>query len=276
VIDGAQINQVLTNLLLNAKQSMLAGGTITIHLIVGKIDDIQKTIFKNPPEISNKTYLFIAVQDQGLGIPEKELRNIFNPYYTTKKHGKGLGLTICHSILEKHEGFIHAESEVDIGTTIGIFLPKKNLSWKFTSKKEVDKESISNLKILLMDDNVELLDTLARILKGLSHRVIKVTKGEECIEQFQIALDDKKPFDLVFLDLIIKDGLGGIETLKKLKKLAPDVKAVTISGYHDSDIIAKPKKYGFVASIQKPFTKEQLDIVITNIIAAESQKRHKK
>ncbi len=275
VIDGSQINQVLTNLLLNAKQSMLAGGTITIHLMVGKIDNIPKTIFKNPPEISNKTYLFIAVQDQGVGIPEKELSHIFDPYYTTKRHGKGLGLTICHSIIEKHEGFIHAESEVNLGTTIGIFLPKKNLSWKFTSKKEVDKESISNLKILLMDDNVELLDTLARILKGLSHRVHKVTKGEECIELFKIAMEEEQPYDLVFLDLIIKDGLGGIETLKKLKKLAPDVKAVTISGYHDSDILAKPKKYGFIAAIQKPFTKEQLDIAITNIIAAETQKKKK-
>jgi len=276
VLDSAQINQVFINLLLNAKQSMLSGGTITIHLLVGKIEDIPKKILRKPPKISKKNYLVIAIQDQGVGIPEKELQNIFNPYYTTKKHGKGLGLTICHSIIKNHEGFIHVESKLGAGTTMGIFLPKKNISRKYLTKKEVDRESISNLKVLLMDDNMELLDTLTRILKSLSHRVEKVTRGEECIEQYQIALDNKQPFDLVFLDLIIKGGMGGIETLKKLKKLNPDVKAVTISGYHDSDVLRKPKKHGFITAIQKPFTKEQLDIVITNIIATESQKRKKK
>jgi signal transduction histidine kinase/ActR/RegA family two-component response regulator len=269
VLDVAQINQVLINLLLNAKQSMLSGGTITIHLLVEKIVDIPEEILKNPPKISKKSYLMIGIQDQGVGIPEKELSYIFDPYYSTKKSGKGLGLTMCHSIIKNHDGFIHVESKVGEGTTIGVFLPKKNISRKFLVKKEVDQRAITNLKILLMDDNVELLDTLARILMNLSHRVEKVTKGEESIKIYQTAWDNKEPFDIIFLDLIIKDGMGGIETLKQLKKVNPDVKAVCVSGYHDSDILKKPKKYGFLTAIQKPFTKEQLDIVITNLLAED-------
>ena len=273
VLDTAQINQVLINLLLNAKQSMLSRGKITIHLFVGKIVNIPPEILKNPPKISKKTYLVIAIQDQGVGIPEKELTHIFEPYFTTKRHGKGLGLTICHSIVKNHEGIIYVESEVGVGTTMGVILPKRNLSRKYLTKQHVDQESISNLKILIMDDNVELLNTLSRILESLSHHVTKTPRGEECLEQFQIALNNNQPFDMVFLDLIIKDGLGGIETLKKLKQLSPNVKVIAISGFHDSDALRRPKKHGFITAIQKPFTKEQLDIVITNIIASASRKR---
>ncbi len=265
-LDEQQIYQVLVNIILNASQSMPTGGKIEIRIDTGKIEKILEGFFKNPPKISNKTYLAIIVEDEGVGIPKKNLSQIFDPFFTTKSSGKGLGLTVCHSIIKNHNGFMHIESEVGKGTTVGIFLPKKKVI-KEKPEKNVVLKTIKGLHILVMDDNQDLLNTLQLILEKMGHIVSLTKNGEECIEAYNQSLKNNKPYDLILMDLIIKEGMGGEETISYLKQINKDVAAVVISGYHKSNIIVNPQKFGFHSSIEKPFTKENLEKKISEIFS---------
>ncbi len=266
-LDEQQIYQVLINIILNAAQSMLTGGLIEIYIDTGEIEEILKENFKIPPEISNKTYLAIIVKDKGMGIPKKNLSQIFDPFFTTKSNGKGLGLTVCHSIIKNHNGFMHIESDVGKGTKIGMFLPKKKGA---KSKKLEDNkflEKIKGLNILIMDDNQDLLYTLQLMLEKMEHVVTSTKNGGECIKTYEQSLKNNQPFDLILMDLIIKEGMGGEEAISHLKQINKNVVVVVISGYHKSDIITNPKKYGFHSSIEKPFTKEKLEKKISEIFS---------
>jgi len=266
-LDEQQIYQVLINIILNAAQSMLTGGLIEIYIDTGKIEEILKENFKIPPEISNKTYLAIIVKDKGMGIPKKNLSQIFDPFFTTKSNGKGLGLTVCHTIIENHNGFMHIESDVGKGTKIGIFLPKKKGA---KSKKLEDNkflEKIKGLNILIMDDNQDLLYTLQLMLEKMEHVVTSTKNGEECIKTYEQSLKNNQPFDLILMDLIIKEGMGGEEAISHLKQINKNVIVVVIRGYNKSDIITNPKKHGFNSSIEKPFTKEKLEKKISEIFS---------
>ena len=266
-IDEQQMYQVLINIIFNASQSMPTGGLIEINIDTGKIEKLLKDFFKNPPEISNKSYLAIIVKDEGVGIPQKDLSQIFDPFFTTKSNGKGLGLTVCHTIIKNHDGFMHIESEVGKGTTVGIFLPKKKgmKSEKLEGNKILEK--IKGLNILIMDDNQDLLHTLQLLLEKMGHIVSLTKNGEECIEAYNQSLKNNKPYDLILMDLIIREGMGGEEAISYLKQINKNVVAVVISGYHKSDIIVNPQKFGFHSSIEKPFTKENLEKKISEIFS---------
>ncbi len=264
ILDKSQIFQVILNLLINSKQAMPNGGHISIYIdeLFSKTPEDQH--FKNPPKIK-KNYLRIIVKDQGIGIPEKNLKHIFDPYFTTKANGKGLGLSVSHSIIQNHNGLIHVESMVNEGTTIGIYLPKLKKYLKQQEPSIFSPVEHKSLKFLVMDDEEEIGSLVKKILEKQGHSVLKCKNGNDCITLFQKSLRANQEFDLIILDLTVKNGLGGLETIKQLKKMKTSIKVIAMSGYHDSDIMKYPREHGFIGSIQKPFSYKDIQEKIQEV-----------
>ena len=259
-VDSGQINQVVSNLVINADQSMPDGGLIVINSENTNI----KT--NNVFQLSEGPYIKISVKDQGIGIPEKHIPNIFDPYYTTKHQGSGLGLATAYSIVKRHKGHISVNSELGEGTIFTIYLPASP-----TSKQEIEIEHKEKAKyhgqrrILIMDDQEAILKMVKRMLNRLGYESESATDGKKAIERYKESLESGNCFDLVILDLTVPGGMGGAKTLQELLKIDPKVKAVVSSGYSNDPIMANYKDFGFYGVVPKPYTKDQISVLLTKI-----------
>lgn len=264
-IDVIQISQVIQNIVLNAKQAMSTGGKLRIQS-----ENITVSPQSNLPLKSGK-YLRISFEDSGIGIPRELLPKIFDPYFTTKDQESGLGLAISYSILKKHGGHIRVESQVGIGTTVFIFLPAttKPIPLKETN---IPKIAVNQGKILLMDDEDFICKIAARMLSRFGFEVITVNHGEEALTQFRLARQQGAPFDAVILDLTIRGGLGGKDTMLRLRELDPQVKAFVSSGYANDPILSEYQKFGFLGVIAKPYKLQELESALT--LLRRHQTRH--
>jgi len=257
-VDEGQINQVIGNLVINANQAMPDGGTITIRTENSIIETDSFT------PLSAGQYIKIIVEDQGMGIPKKHLPNIFEPYYSTKQQGSGLGLATAYSIIKRHGGHITVYSELNKGTVFNIYLPasSKNMI------EIVDKEENIHFgqgKILIMDDQEPILKMVSKMLRKMGYESTSATDGTQAINIYREAYNKGKPFDLVILDLTVPGGMGGAKTMEKLLKIDPNVKAVVSSGYSNDPIMACFEDYGFCGVVPKPFTKNQLSEILNKI-----------
>ncbi|MEI6045887.1 MAG: PAS domain S-box protein [Chloroflexota bacterium] len=262
-VDTGQMGQVIQNLVLNADQAMPEGGFI--HIRGENVELTEGTLL---PLVPGK-YVMLTVQDRGKGIPPENLEKIFDPYFTTKSQGNGLGLAVCFSIIKKHEGYIQVESEIGKGTTFSIYLP--------VSKNQLEAEAsivgtrliISSLsksiKLLVMDDESVLRELIKRTLQKYGHRIELAKDGQEALKLYQTALEEGEPFDVVLLDLTIPGGMGGKQTMTKLLELDPQVKAIVCSGYSSDQIMSNYREYGFVDVLLKPYRLEELSKVLVRI-----------
>jgi len=259
-IDSGQLSQAISNILINAQQSMPEGGYIDIIA--------ENFILSNPKELPIKSgnYVRIIIKDYGIGIPKNHLNKIFDPFFTTKQKGSGLGLTIAYSIVKKHDGYIQVESEQNKGTTVFIYLPASNKISNISHETKTQSKEVKNKKILVMDDEPFVLDSMCKILKSFGCIAIGVKNGKEAIEAYKKALNENQIFDAVILDLTIPGGFGGKQVLTELKKLNPNIKAIATSGYSDDPVIAQPDNFGFFSAISKPYIIEDLRSVIYKII----------
>lgn len=259
-VDEAQISQVIQNLIINAIQSMPEGGRVIIRG--------QNVTIKNDTNLPLRKgkYVKISIKDQGTGISEENLSKIFDPYFTTKKEGCGLGLATAYSIIKKHDGIITVDTKLNEGTTFNVYLPaspKNCRAAKMKSKKEITK---GHGKILIMDDEDIVRNVAVEILKRLGYEVTAVKEGHEAIQAYQEALKNKQPYDVVIIDLTVPGGLGGKETIRELRKIDPKVKAVVSSGYSNDPIMSKYKDYGFSAVIAKPYRLQDLSEVLKKLL----------
>lgn len=252
--DEGQLEQVIQNIVLNADQAMPDGGQIEITVKNVKVPD------KDLPQLLQQgQYLQIIIRDSGIGIPEHYLSRIFDPYFTTKEKGNGLGLATSYSIIRNHNGFIYVTSEPGRGTTFCIYLPAATAGERAASEMHTAAATpVRTARVLLMDDEQLIRDVAGELLKALGHEVQYAVNGEVAIAQYQSAKQSGKPFDIVILDLTIRGGMGGAETIRKLLEIDPGVKAVVSSGYADDALLANYGKQGFVASLRKPYSIEGL------------------
>jgi PAS domain S-box-containing protein len=261
--DVGQLGQVVHNLVLNAIQAMPQGGIITVSARNVRIDEDALLGLKAG------SYVQISFRDEGSGINSENLSKIFDPYFTTKKSGNGLGLSVCHSIIRQHSGHIEVESVVGTGTTFTIYLPasiqQPETTGSFVKPVMSYTRSTTPMRILIMDDEELLRNMARRLLLRLGHTVGVAEDGEEAYRLYGAALEAGQPFDVVLLDLTIPGGMGGKQTMVKLLELDPHVTAVVCSGYSNDPIMSDYQLYGFKEVLPKPYHMEDLQKLLDKL-----------
>ncbi len=253
-VDKGQIGQVIQNIILNAAQSMPSGGVITISAGNKYLHD------GNAISVVPGDYVAIEIKDEGEGIETRNLKKIFDPYFTTKKDGNGLGLTICHSIVKRHSGGIDVKSVVGKGSVFTIYLPAYTgkVTEKESSGQFQSSDNLHNLSILIMDDEPQLRYIMQEVLNDEGAIIYSVSEGGEAIDLFEKMAATDKPIDLIIADLTIPGGMGGLEAIRLIREQGFPFKAIVISGYSNDPVMSDFKNYGFDAYIAKPFTSDDL------------------
>jgi PAS domain S-box-containing protein len=262
-VDPGQINQVFQNLVINAIQAMPLGGTIKIQA-----ENLVLTADSDLPLRAGR-YVKISFQDQGGGMPAKYLAKIFDPYFTTKQKGSGLGLATSYFIIKNHHGHIAAESKLGVGTTFTVYLP--GVDRKISRRPQVETKLLCGKgKILIMDDEDMVREVVGRMVVCLGYEANLARDGAEAISIFTEAQKSGQPFDAVILDLTVPGGMGGKEAMENLLKIDPQVKAIASSGYSDDPVMAEFHKYGFSAIIPKPYRVMEASKILHNIIVKKA------
>lgn len=261
--DKGQLSQVIQNIVINGAQAMPSGGIISVRVkntVVGDGD---------PLPVSPGEYVKMSFSDQGTGISKRDMAKIFDPYFSTKLEGNGLGLTICHSIVSKHNGAIVVDSKPGAGSTFTVYLPA------FSADKVSEPKSIppqtelrGSGRVLIMDDESQVLEIVGEMLIHLGYEPGFAADGAEAVDLYRQAMHEGIPFAAVILDLTIPGGMGGKETITKLLQLDPSVKAIVSSGYSNDPVMAEFSMYGFKGVVSKPFDIEQLSRVLHEVLSS--------
>jgi len=209
-------------------------------------------------------YITVAVQDTGVGIPRALLPNVFDPYVTTKAQGSGLGLATAYAIMRKHDGHITVESREGVGTTVRLYQPASSQPLA-PPQAPPASPLISSGRILVMDDEEMIGELLQALLSSLGHEVVWVRDGTEALEVYQQARATGQRFAAVILDHTIPGGMGGVETMARLRALDPQVKAMISSGYANGPVMANWAEHGFRGVIPKPYTLERLQATLARL-----------
>ncbi len=258
-VDQGQIGQVVQNLVLNAVQAMPEGGIVRIAMQNEYLEADAVRVVKPG------NYLRLTIADAGLGIRPEDLSRIFDPYFTTKKTGNGLGLATVYSIIRKHEGHVEVESEMGRGTTFRIWLPAAAEIHPVGRQEAPVSEPVSG-RVLFMDDE-EAICEMAHVLLGrLGYEVVTVTDGEAVLQAYVEARLEQRPFDVVMMDLTVPGGMGGREAMQELLKLDPDVRGIVLSGYSSDPVMADHQDYGFRARVAKPYRVQDLAKVLRGVL----------
>jgi len=261
-LDASQVSNALHNLLLNARQAMPGGGII-------EIDGTNVTVETESPSLAPGRYVKIEIRDTGTGIPSEILPRIFDPYFTTKQSGSGLGLATAYAVVTKHGGHIGVRSTPGVGTVFSLYLPASATAESPARAKRVALKGRG--RVLVMDDDREIRDLLARILDILGYETECALDGAEAIAAYERAQRSGQRFDAVLLDLTIPGGMGGLEAAGKLRELDPEVKLIASSGYSDAAVISEFKRHGFDERLPKPWTPSQVAGVLASLIGSAAE-----
>ena len=210
----------------------------------------------------------LLVEDTGTGIDEVDLPRIFEPYFTTKEQGSGLGLATVYSIIRKHQGHVSVESELGKGTTFHMWLPaaKQAPAAMETSRSPF---TVMQGRILFMDDEEPIREMISVMLDRLGFTVKTVADGAELLREYAAARGGKEPYDLVMMDLTVPGAMGGREAMQELRKLDPGVKAIVSSGYSGDPVMANFREHGFCGIVPKPFRVNDLAKVLQAALAGK-------
>ncbi len=252
--DRGQIGQVIANLTINAKQSMPAGGNL--YVTARNVGEISEEIAS---QLSGE-FVKITVRDEGTGIPPDLLDKIFDPYFSTKQTGSGLGLAVVHSIINRHDGYISVESTSDIGTTFTVYLPADSSGRGEMREKygEGEEKLQKPVHILLMDDEEIIRKVGTRMLESCGHTVDTAVEGEDALEKYSEAARIGQPYDLVLMDLTVPGGMGGREAAERLLEQDPAARIIVSSGYSSDPVLSRYLDYGFSGMLAKPFKIKEL------------------
>lgn len=263
--DAGQISQAFNNLIINAIQAMPGGGTITIRAANVMIEQ------NNPYKLHPGAYVKFTFMDEGCGIPAINLKNIFDPYFTTKSGGSGLGLASVQSIIRKHGGHIDVRSKVGKGTIFELFLPASIRSEKDEAVRPIQKkvdgiDSAPEISVLVMDDEQMILDLSEAILVELGYRVAICTNGETAVARYKSTFESGTPYSIVIMDLTVPGGMGGKEAAEQILTIDPNACLIVSSGYSNDPIIADFRRFGFAAAAIKPYSVTELSGVLNTVL----------
>ena len=262
-VDRGQIGQVIDNLVINSIQAMPGGGVVDISLenyFPGKYPLLPLT---------GKRYVRIGVRDHGRGIDKEHLARIFDPYFTTKEVGNGLGLAICFSIVDKHDGHITVESELGKGTMFYVYLPALAPGMVLAEKEEVEQAlpgTDFEHRVLVMDDEEIICSVVSQMLELLGYDAEISSDGEKALQMYTRAMEQGLRYDVVIMDLTIPGGMGGVEAVARLLEIDPAARVVVSSGYSSHEAMANYKEYGFAGVVAKPFRISDLERVLKEVV----------
>lgn len=242
-LGGEQLSQVVENLVVNAEQAMPEGGVVEVRVA---------------RPVGSPEHVAITVKDEGPGIPRSLRERIFDPYFTTSSGQSGLGLAVAKSIVTQAHGTIAVDSKPGRGTTVTVMLPAAEPARQPAN----DTQPTTSLRVLVMDDDPSVRETMGRMLERLGCAVTGAQDGVEAVYLHQSAVEHRRPYDMVILDLTVPGAMGGREALARMRKADPTVKAVVTSGYTGDPIMVAPKEHGFCGSVPKPYTLEELSRVL--------------
>jgi PAS domain S-box-containing protein len=266
-MDELQIRQVIHNLVVNAREAMPEGGTMTIHA-----ENVTVTASDGLP-LKEGRYVRWSVKDHGIGIRREDLHRVFDPCFTFKPAGKpkgmGLGLPICYSIIKKHEGFIDVESEPGIGSTFSVYLPASPHDI-CSQTTEADLCKTKGGRVLLMDDDETVRNATGIVLNYLGYNVDYTNNGSDAISLYRAEQERGCPFFAVILGLDVPGGMGGKEAIKELLAIDPDIKAIISCGHSDDPVISEFRNYGFYGAIDVPYDIEKLKRLLDNLSECNS------
>ncbi len=260
-VDEGQMNQVVNNLIINAVQAMPGGGTITISAENVTLDE------DNPHSLPAGEYVKLIFSDKGCGIAYEEQKRIFDPYFTTKVGGSGLGLASTHSIVCKHGGSIDVRSKVGSGTTFEILLPsagERDEVLEIGTEAHFDNQQ-DGVSVLVMDDDEMILELISEMLTHLGYQATTCSNGEEAAALYVSAKNEGKPFTAVIMDLTIPGGMGGKESAERILAIDPAAWLIVSSGYSNDPIMAEFETYGFKGAIAKPYKITEIDQALREI-----------
>ena len=258
--DEGQLSQAFHNLVLNAVQAMPEGGALVI-----RADRV-----RTGPD--RKPILTITVTDTGIGIPEYDLPRIFDPYFTTKQQGNGLGLATCHSIITRHGGTISVTSAPGQGSTFLVTLPALELG--DATDAELRHEAAQGRgRILVMDDEAPVREIARSMLDSLGYAAECAADGDDAVRLYQERKEEGMPFAAVIMDLTIPGGRGGKEVLASLLSIDPEVRAIVSSGYAEDPVMANFREYGFSAVLGKPYLLHELSAVLREVLPEQGENR---
>ncbi len=262
-VDRGQIQQVIANLVVNSVQAMEKGGRVFV-----KLENVE---FQEDCSVSLKPgkYVRFTFRDEGMGIAPEHMGQVFDPYFTTKERGSGLGLATSHSIIKKHGGHIDVESETSRGTTFIIYLPAADDSVEpetVTTKGHDSAKKVATANILVLDDEDFIRRLVIEIFQRQGYSVHAVADGTEAVAAFKKAAAGPHPFDLVIMDLTIPGGMGGKEAVKEILEVDPKARCIVSSGYSNDPVMANYASYGFKGVAEKPYSIESLLAVVAKAL----------
>jgi len=263
-VDDGQFRQVINNIVLNAGLAMPDGGKIEVLS-----ENVEFSAGSLPP-LGAGRYVKISIKDHGAGIRPEHVPRIFDPYFTTRKHARGLGLASAYSVIRKHDGQINVETQVGQGSTFRIYLPATVKPVDVPLPDGDQKRFFGRGRILVMDDEADILMLVREMLELTGYEVEVATDGVEALKRYQAAKSANIPFSVVIMDLTVPQGMGGKEAIRRLKELDPDAKAIVSSGYSYDPVMASYREFGFCGVIPKPYIMEELSRVIEEVISQKN------
>jgi len=258
----AQIYRMLNNLIYNALDAMLGVGEISIKTENFHSD---KPIASFYAHIPRGEYVVLTITDTGCGIADEEIKNIFDPFYSTKKsdkrRGSGLGLSIVDAVMKDHHGFIDVSSRINEGTTFYLYFPATKEQSGDRPEGHLDG---GNESVLIVDDDQVQRDVSFRLLRRLGYSVSVVGSGEDAIEFVK-----DNPQDLLLLDMIMSSGMDGAETYRKILETYPDQRAIIISGYSETERVIEAQRLGAGQFVRKPLTMQTIALAVRSELDRE-------
>ncbi|HEX8281302.1 MAG TPA: ATP-binding protein, partial [Chthoniobacterales bacterium] len=263
-IDAGQISQVIGNLVVNADQAMPNGGTLRVNC-----DNFVYAADTMPvvPDLTPGDYIRITIRDEGVGIPENYLKRIFDPYFTTKAKGNGLGLATTYSIMKNHNGLITVDSKVHFGSTFTLYLPaSSDVELPVEPPRTITPVIAGTGRVLIVDDEEAIRALVEFTLSRLGYEVTEAETALDGVNIYRERLESGQRFDAVILDLTLPGGMGGKEALKRLIEIDPTVNAIVSSGYAMDSTMARYQDYGFRGVIAKPYEASELGKTVYEVI----------